>query len=324
MGWPWGWGTTQGAEVGEAGIADGTGTLVHWPVLRLEDVRKRFGKLTAVDGLTLAVRPGEVMGLLGPNGAGKTTTIGMAVGLLHPDSGSVTLGSTEGGAPGLVGTPADPRIRTLVGVAPQEVALYDAMTARENLVLFARLHGLSGAAARARAAELLQRVGLSDRAHHRVHGFSGGMKRRLNLASALVAEPRLVLLDEPTAGVDPQSRHAIFDIIAQLKSQGVTILFSTHYMEEAARLCDRVAIVDHGKLLALGTVDELIEAHGGPSVVAIRREGEVGETRTETTTPLEEVSRAIQTQGAAIAELRIDKPDLEAVFLHLTGREHRD
>ncbi|MFI4882356.1 MAG: ABC transporter ATP-binding protein, partial [Phycisphaerales bacterium JB064] len=204
-------------------------------MLRLVDVRKRFGKVTAVDGLSLSVRPGEVMGLLGPNGAGKTTTIGMAVGLLRPDSGSVTLGEVDAG--GLAGNPADARVRRLVGVAPQEIALYNAMTARENLVLFGRLHGLGRQEARARAAELLERIGLSDRAHHTVHGFSGGMKRRLNLACALVAEPRLVLLDEPTAGVDPQSRNAIFEIVASLKASGVTVLFSTHYMEEAARLC---------------------------------------------------------------------------------------
>ncbi len=293
-------------------------------MLRLTDVRKSFGKTVAVDGLSLDVRRGEVMGLLGPNGAGKTTTIGMAVGLLHPDSGSVTLGSAEDDASGPVGTPADPAMRTMVGVAPQEVALYDEMSARENLVLFSRLHGLTGAQARARTTELLTKVGLADRAHHKVHGFSGGMKRRLNLACALVARPKLVLLDEPTAGVDPHSRNAIFDIIAQLKEKGVTVLFSTHYMEEAARLCDRVAIVDHGRLLALGSVNELVEAHGGPSIVAIRREGEDTETRTETTAPLDEVSRAMGESGAAIAELRIEKPDLEAVFLHLTGREQRD
>ncbi|MEO1279429.1 MAG: ABC transporter ATP-binding protein [Planctomycetota bacterium] len=293
-------------------------------MLRLTDVRKSFGKTVAVDGLSLEVRRGEVMGLLGPNGAGKTTTIGMAVGLLHPDSGSVTLGSTDNEGAGKVGTPADPAMRTMVGVAPQEVALYDEMSARENLVLFSRLHGLSGTEARTRTTELLTEVGLADRAHHKVHGFSGGMKRRLNLACALVAHPKLVLLDEPTAGVDPQSRHAIFDIVAKLKADGVTVLFSTHYMEEASRLCDRVAIVDHGRLLALGTVQELIEAHGGPSIVAIRREGEETETRIETSTPLDEVSSAMGQSGASIAELRIEKPDLEAVFLHLTGKEHRD
>ena len=288
-------------------------------MLRLSDVRKRFGKTIAVDGLSLHVHAGEVMGLLGPNGAGKTTTIGIAVGLLRPDSGSVSLGQETG----LVGSPDHPRVRTLVGVAPQEVALYDALTARENLAFFGRLHGLSRREARARARELLTSVGLGDRSHHRVHGFSGGMKRRLNLACALVARPRLVLLDEPTAGVDPQSRHAIFEIVANLKAQGVTILFSTHYMEEAARLCDRVAIVDHGRLLALGTVDELVSAHGGPSGGALRGEGQADATRIETATPLEEVARAIGLAGPAIAELRIEKPDLEAVFLHLTGREHR-
>ena len=291
---------------------------VHWPVLQLTDVHKRFGKTIAVDGLSLEVAPGEVMGLLGPNGAGKTTTLGMAVGLLRPDRGTVRLGRP----PGPMGRPADPHVRRLVGVAPQEIALYEAMTASENLVLFGRLHGLTRSRARARAGEWLERVGLADRAHHRVRGFSGGMKRRLNLAGALVADPQLVLLDEPTAGVDPQSRHAIFELVAGLKASGVTVLFSTHYMEEAARLCDRVAIVDHGRLLALGTVDELVAAHGGPSVVVVRREGQA-ERRTRTIAPLEEVSRAIHAPGPAIAELRVERPDLESVFLHLTGVEHR-
>ncbi len=297
-------------------------------MLRLSGVHKAFGKVRAVDGLSLEVRAGEVMGLLGPNGAGKTTTIGMAVGLLRPDSGSVTLGQASGGSGGggvhggLIGSPADAHVRTLVGVAPQEIALYEAMTARENLVLFARLHGLARADARARADHLLERVGLADRAHHKVAGFSGGMKRRLNLAAALVAEPRLVLLDEPTAGVDPQSRHAIFDLVAQLKAASVTVLFSTHYMEEAARVCDRVAIVDHGRLLALGTVDELIDTHGGPSMVLVRRQG-LDEVRTQTSTPMDELSRAMAQDGPPIAELRVERPDLEAVFLHLTGKEHR-
>ncbi len=288
-------------------------------MLRLTDVRKRFGRVTAVDGLSLDIAAGEVMGLLGPNGAGKTTTIGMAVGLLHPDSGTVTLGEGENGG---LGSPADPRMRMLIGVAPQEIALYEAMTARENLVLFSRLHGLGRNDAKQRANELLDRVGLADRAHHRVAGFSGGMKRRLNLAAALVGEPKLVLLDEPTAGVDPQSRNAIFDMVAQLKDAGVTVLFSTHYMEEAARLCDRVAIVDHGRLLALGTVGELIETHGGPSMVVVRRHGQ-DEERTATTAPLDELSRLIADHGPTIAELRVETPDLEAVFLTLTGREHR-
>ncbi|MFI4916826.1 MAG: ABC transporter ATP-binding protein [Phycisphaerales bacterium JB060] len=295
-------------------------------MLQLTNVHKRFGRVTAVDGLSLDVAPGEVMGLLGPNGAGKTTTIGMSVGLLRPDRGTVTLGTGDagdaGGVGGVGGNPADAHVRTLVGVAPQSIALYDAMTARENLVLFARLHGLGRRDAIARAGELLERVGLADRAHHRVGGFSGGMKRRLNLAAALVAEPRLVLLDEPTAGVDPQSRHAIFDIVAGLKDAGVTVLFSTHYMEEAARLCDRVAIVDHGRMLALGTVDELIGAHGGPSMVVVRRR-DAEEVRTQTSTPLEELSRLIAQHGSSIAELRVENPDLEAVFLHLTGTEHR-
>ncbi|MEO1007967.1 MAG: ABC transporter ATP-binding protein [Planctomycetota bacterium] len=304
-------------------------------MLLLDGVHKSFGparaRVAALDGLDLHVRRGEILGLLGPNGAGKTTTIGIAVGLLHPDRGRVTLGEA--------GTPADAAIRRTVGIAPQEIALYDAMTARENLEFFGRLHGLRRSDARHRANTLLERVGLDGRADTGVGGFSGGMKRRLNLAAALVASPKLVLLDEPTAGVDPQSRNAIFEIIAELRDEGVTVLFSTHYMEEASRLCDRVAIIDNGRILALGTVDELVAEHGGPSVVVVQHAGEARERRVETTTPLDEVARVLTLQPAGgeelgdpsagatpgrVEALRIEPPDLESVFLALTGRGHRD
>jgi ABC-2 type transport system ATP-binding protein len=281
-------------------------------VLTLSHLRKSFGPVVAVDDLSLTVPRGSIFGFLGPNGAGKTTTISMAVGLLRPDSGKVTL---EGH-----GDPADPRVRSRVGVAPQAIALYEDLTAEENLAFFGRLYGLSYDRARRRSAEVLELVGLTDRRTDRVKGYSGGMKRRLNLAAALMHEPDLVLLDEPTAGVDPQSRGAILDIARALRDQGRTIVYTTHYMEEAQRLCDQVAIIDHGRVLALGTVDELLQRHGGDTLVTIRA-GDA-EDRIRTADPVGELARRLQ--SAAVTSVRVDRPDLETVFLGLTGRSLRD
>ena len=281
-------------------------------MLTLRNLRKQFGPIIAVDGLSLDIPRGSVFGFLGPNGAGKTTTINMAVGLLPPTSGQVDLDGR--------GSPTDPAVRRLIGVAPQSIALYDQLTAIENLTFFGELYGLPSAKLRTRCAELLEMVGLSDRATSRAETFSGGMKRRLNLAAAIVHDPPLVMLDEPTAGVDPQSRNAILDLVRTLRSQGRTIVYTTHYMEEAQRLCDRVAVIDHGKLLALGTVDELIAAHGGESVVTIQRTS--GEEKMTSTNPV-----AILTEKLAqkdVLNVRVDRPDLESVFLNLTGRSLRD
>jgi ABC-2 type transport system ATP-binding protein len=282
-------------------------------MLRLSGVRKRFGAIVAVDGLSLEVPAGEVFGLLGPNGAGKSTTIGMAVGLLRPDEGTVEL---EG-----FGNPCNAGVRRQIGMAPQALALYDEMTADENLSFFGSLYGLAGPALRARVSELLGLVGLTDRAGDAVKGYSGGMKRRLNLAAALMHDPPLVLLDEPTAGVDPQSRSAIFEIVRSLRERGRTVVYTTHYMEEAQRLCDRVGIIDHGKLLALDTVDGLISRYGGDSVVVVQRDGEP-EERIETGEPVAVVTRELA--KAEATGLRIERPDLEGVFLRLTGRKLRD
>jgi ABC-2 type transport system ATP-binding protein len=247
-------------------------------VLSLRDIRKSFGTTVAVDGLSLEVRAGEVFGLLGPNGAGKSTTIGIATGLLVPDSGTVDLLG--------MGSPADARVRRHLGLAPQEITLYGELSARENLLFIADLYGLQGA--RARVSELLSMVELDSRADHRTEAFSGGMKRRLNLAAALVHDPGLVMLDEPTAGVDPQSRNRILELVRALADAGKTILYTTHYMEEATRICDRVGIVDHGRMLDVGTVDELAARHGtGREVVP-------------------------------------DRADLESAFLALTGRSLRE
>jgi len=281
-------------------------------MLQLTNVRKAFGAIVAVDGLSLSIQQGEVFGLLGPNGAGKTTTVNMAVGLLKPDQGAIELDGT--------GSPDQPNVRAKIGVATQALALYDDLTGEENLSFFGKLQGLSGRRLAERVGWALEFVTLSDRRRDRVKTYSGGMKRRLNLAVAVIHDPPLLLLDEPTVGVDPQSRNAIFENILALRAQGRTVVYTTHYMEEAQRLCDRVGIIDHGRLLALDTVDRLITAHGGRSILIAERGN--GEIRVDTDDPLVELLR-LQKEGP-LQRFRVERPDLERVFLHLTGRELRD
>ncbi len=297
-------------------------------MLRITDVRKSFGRVVAVDGLSLEVARGEVLGLLGPNGAGKTTTISMAVGLLRPDAGTVHFG--DGHDQGPHGSPSDPRVRRRIGVAPQALAIYGELSGRENLDFFGTLYGLKGAAKRAAVDRVLELVGLTDRQHDLAEGYSGGMKRRLNLGAAMVHDPDLLIFDEPTAGVDPQSRHAIIEMVRLLKREGRTIVYSTHYMEEAERICDRVAIIDHGQLLALDSVRGLLSQYGGSSVVTLVRmngDGVEHEERVETADPISVLSGALQharVDQRPVHSARIDSPDLEMVFLKLTGRTLRD
>ncbi len=281
-------------------------------MLRLTNLRKSFGPLIAVDGLTLDVRRGEVFGLLGPNGAGKSTTINMAVGLLAPDSGTAELDG--------IGKPTDASVRANIGIAPQALALYEDLTGEENLNFFANLYNLRGSAARQRTAQVLEMVGLTPKKSDRVGTYSGGMKRRLNLAVAVLHNPPMLLLDEPTAGVDPQSRNNILDMVRALAAEGRTVLYTTHYMEEASKICDRVAIMDKGRLLALGTVGELLALHGGKSIVTITTAA--GEQRVETENPAAEAARLLS--SGDVQELRVERPDLESVFLSLTGRSLRD
>ena len=285
-------------------------------MLQLRDLHKSFGSIRAVDGVSLEVAPGEVFGLLGPNGAGKSTTIGMAVGLITPDRGSATLMG--------LGPPTDPRVRRSLGVAPQALALYEEMTGLENLRFFGRLLGLAGRSLQTRCQAVLEMVGLGPRQDDRVKGYSGGMKRRLNLAAAILHEPPVLLLDEPTAGVDPQSRNNILLLVRELASRGTAVVYTTHYMEEAARLCSRVAIIDHGRMLALGPVADMIARHGGKSIITIQRAGRPPETarRIETDDPMREIHAALA--EGDVANVRIDRPDLESVFLSLTGRSLRD
>lgn len=281
-------------------------------MIRFLNLRKSFGAIVAVDDLTLDIQRGEVFGLLGPNGAGKTTTVNMAVGLLKPDHGSVDLDGQ--------GPPTRPEVRSRIGVAPQALAIYENLSGEENLAFFGRMHGLCGRNLCERVDWALDFVNLTDRRHDRVKTYSGGMKRRLNMVIALIHDPPVLLLDEPTVGVDTQSRNAIFERIEVMRKEGRTIVYTTHYMEEAQRLCDRVAIMDHGKLLALDTVGGLIAAHGGKSTICAARAD--GELRIETDDPMAELVRL--QEGGKVLRFSVESPDLEGVFLNLTGRHLRD
>lgn len=222
-----------------------------------DGLTKRFGDVVAVDGVRFAIQTGEFFSLLGPNGAGKSTTIRMLATILEPSAGDATIGGYS--------IRNDPdRVRAMIGVCPQHLALYEELSALDNLHFFGGMVGLSRSAARARAAEILELIGLTERARDRVSTFSGGMKRRLNVGIALMGRPELLFLDEPTVGIDPQSRNNIFETVKQLSREGVTIIYTTHYMEEADQLSDRIAIIDHGGIVAIGTPEELKTPFGEP------------------------------------------------------------
>ncbi|MCJ7710288.1 MAG: ABC transporter ATP-binding protein [Chloroflexi bacterium] len=308
-------------------------------VLAAHDLWKRYGTIEAVRGVSLEIHEGETYGLLGPNGAGKTTTISMICGLLARDGGEVTLDGT----PVDVGAVA---AKSAIGFVPQELAIYPDLNARENLEFFGRLYGLSGAHLKTRIGEVLEIVGLTARAGDRTDKFSGGMQRRLNIGIGLLHQPRLLLLDEPTVGVDPQSRNAILESIAALGKQGMAILYTTHYMEEAERLCDRVGIIDAGEIRAEGTQRELVALIGEQDTVRLTVTGDVaaaaadvaavpGVVRADAKDTTIEIlvsdARQALPRLIAAAEVKADvkgvdvvEPDLEAVFLHLTGRALRD
>ena len=286
-------------------------------ILELDGLVKRYGKKTAVDGIDLEIRRGEIFGLLGPNGAGKSTTLAMAVGLLSPDLGAVHLIDAASGAR------QSPRLATTrrrIGLAPQSLALYEDLSAQENLRFFAQVQGTPKTEIGHRVEWALEFAGLVDVRFDRVSTFSGGMKRRLNLATAVVHEPALVLLDEPTVGVDPQSRNSIFERVEALREGGSTVVYTTHYMEEAERLCDRIAIIDRGRLIGLDSLESLLREHGGPGVLTVEHEN--GREEIETDQPLD-VLQSLRGQ-VRVRNFRYEPPNLEDVFLRLTGRELRD
>ena len=302
--------------------------------LVIDALVKRFGTLTAVDGISLEVRERECLGLLGPNGAGKSTTIRSIVGRVRPDSGVVRI----------FGSAAESReARGAIGWVPQDLALYPLLTCRENLDSFGRYQGLSGKKLREAIGWCLQWASLEDKANEPVKQLSGGMKRRLNMACGLIHRPRMVLMDEPTVGVDPQSRNRIFEMIEALRAEGTAIIYTTHYMEEAERLCDRIAIIDHGKVIAQGTRDELVRASfGGRSDVLMRVkdaaekatpfakahggsfEGETAHFSIEQPTEIANLLDAASNSGLEVIDVVLRRPNLESVFLQLTGRDLRE
>jgi ABC-2 type transport system ATP-binding protein len=303
------------------------------------DLARTFGDLEAVRGISLDIFAGETFGLLGPNGAGKTTTLSMLSTLLPPTRGDVLVFGASA-----VDDPAE--VRRRVGLAPQQISLYPKFTGQENLDFFAALHGVPPAERRRRVERLLELVGLAPRRDDRVHTYSGGMQRRLNLACSLIHEPRLLLLDEPTAGVDPQSRENLFEVIRQIASEGTTIVYTTHYMEEAERLCDRIAILDEGRIAAVGTQDELLGTIGmgevielrGPAVAGMRStlealrgvekvEFEDGALRLFVRTAadaLDLIAGPLREAGGELESLEVHRVSLERVFMHLTGKALRD
>lgn len=284
-------------------------------VLEIEGLRKTYAGTVAIDDLSLRLEPGEVFGLLGPNGAGKTTLVSLAVGLLEPDAGRVSIAG--------LGSPTRPDVRKQIGLAPQSLAIYDNLSASENLDFFAAMQGLDASTRAVRVREALAFVGLAERGDQRPKQFSGGMSRRLNLAAALVHEPALLLLDEPTIGVDPQSRNLLLDNVAALRERGRTILYTTHAMDEAARLCDRVGILDHGKLLAVDTVAGLLAKHAGQPRLIVEFEGEPPiERRVDDAYAGLQV--LVEERGKSPLRFRVEQPTLEQVFLELTGRQLRD
>lgn len=310
------------------------------PVFACRGLRKRFGATTAVDDVGFHVEAGEAYGLLGPNGAGKTTTIMMACGLLRADAGEVVVAGTR-----LADAPE--AAKASIGYVPQEIALYPDLTAEENLTFFGRLYGLHGRALRVRVEEVLDLVALRERARERIDTFSGGMKRRINIAAGLLHRPKLLVLDEPTVGVDPQSRHAILQRVAELNRAGMALLFTSHYMEEVERVCDRVGIMDGGRMIAEGTRRELVASMGKADRIELDVDGDAAalaracETLADVTqaraserrvTLLAHGGRALlpallgaaRDAGVDVTGVQVIEPDLEAVFLHLTGKALRD
>ena len=305
-------------------------------MLTIENVTKRFGDIVALDRVSLSLARGEFFGLLGPNGAGKTTLMSLVAGLRAPDSGSISINGQRVG-------PNAMAPRHELGFVPQAIALYEELSAEENLRLFGKLYGLAGQELRARVDHGLHAAQLFERRQDKVQTYSGGMKRRINVVASILHRPALLLCDEPTVGVDPQSRNAIFEFLQRLNADGMTIVYSTHYMEEATRLCSRIAIIDHGRLLALGTLDELLTHLPFSELVRIARNdqttaqmqalAEYGEiTKAEDAylfklrdgLRFSEFFAAAEELGLPYRYFNIRRPTLEDLFLHLTGKNLRD
>ena len=308
--------------------------------IEVQNLHKAFGERKAVQGVSFEVEKGEIFSLLGPNGAGKTTTISMLSCLLRPDDGeALVMGHSI--------RTDQMGVKASLGVVPQEIALYEDMSARENLIFWGKMYGLHGAALRKRVDEVLETIGLTDRAKDRVGKYSGGMKRRVNIGVALLHKPQVIFMDEPTVGIDPQSRRNILDSIVTLKQQGMTVLYTTHYMEEAQELSDHIAIMDNGKMIASGTNAELVRIVGATDRITVKVNTESAQVieawkavrgvkqvsgddgtltilADDSNRVLPHLFEAAAAQAVRITSVAIQEPNLEAVFLHLTGKALRD
>jgi ABC-2 type transport system ATP-binding protein len=333
-------------------------------IVVVTDLVKRFGEHAAVDGVSFQIRTGEIFGLLGPNGAGKTTIISMISCLIAPTDGAIVVDGSSTVKEAV-------KVRRSLGVVPQEIALYPTLTALENLTFWGRMYGLGGKLLEERVAEALELAGLVDRAKERIETYSGGMKRRVNIAAGIMHHPKLLIMDEPTVGIDPQSRNHILETVKELNGRGMTVLYTSHYMEEVEFLCDRVAIMDHGQIIAQGTIDELKRLVGGENVISVRVQGlpegvleslralqgvdsvtagaakseeadAAGGTASEPTETAGKEEQLLQVlsrdsglviadvvgvlgrAGAKVLSVDVREPNLESVFLHLTGKSLRD
>ncbi|MBK7046112.1 MAG: ABC transporter ATP-binding protein [bacterium] len=310
-------------------------------MIEVKDLVKKYGTQRAVDGVSFSVARGELFGLLGPNGAGKTTTIGVLSTLLRADGGQVRIGGHD-----VATSPA--QVRRLIGVVPQEIALYTDLTARDNLMFWGRLHGLGGAALSRRVEELLVMADLADQAKRRVDAYSGGMMRRLNLVAGLIHEPEVLFLDEPTVGIDAQARSRILELIAGLGRQGLTVIYTTHYLEEAEQLCDRIGVIDRGKLVALGDKESLIGQVGDVDLIRLslpaaahaafveacgawadcsgvgERRGKVEVRAVDGGRLLPRIQDWLRANDLPLEQLEIERPNLETLYLNLTGRGLRE
>ncbi len=308
-------------------------------MLEIRALNKSFGEIRAVDNMSFSIGSGEIYGLLGPNGAGKTTTISMICGLMEPDSGSIKIGGRD--------LRSDPiAVKSVMGFVPQEVALYEELTAIENVRFWGRLYGLSGRDLEERAKEVLTRVGLMERAKDVLEKYSGGMKRRINLAVALLHRPKLLLLDEPTVGIDPQARLNILDVVREIVGTGTAVLYTTHYMEEAENLCDRIGIMDQGRLLVEGTLRELVSMvgegrivtlrgrfskeqmeeaiHGRPDIRILSLEPAYCLFLSKVPEKITEVIKHLFDSDVGVEDISVKDPSLESLFIKLTGKELRD
>jgi ABC-2 type transport system ATP-binding protein len=310
-------------------------------LLEVKELSKSYGNIKAVGGISFEIQKGEIFGLLGPNGAGKTTTISMLSCLIKPDSGdafvdgcSILKDSME--------------VKKRIGVVPQDVSLYPTLSAQENLVFFGEMYGLTGSKLREKVDDVLEVVGLKDRRKEAINKYSGGMKRRINIAVGLLPSPKLLILDEPTVGIDPQSRTNILETLKELNKKGLTILYTSHYMEEVEFLCHRIAIMDLGKIIAIGSLNELRLLVGERDLLRISTANEISKDLVETVKKIPDVSEArvldesieiltlhgrkllpqiieiFADTGVKIKSVEVKEPNLESVFLHLTGKELRD